>query len=302
MYEVVHVEKASSSSTSTPTKQEKKLATGQAVPPTPDSLQTHIERISESLSPNVVSGSMSVKKAQVEKHIPLEEPSLVVMPAVVEQQPTALKPGLENPTTTSNWGIKHFNPLQRQQEPYTALGIPATARSSGLQHMASYSANHTHVFLDPVTNTIPLSWQYPFTGHTTTVTTSSVPTLGPFPSVVTPSNPKPTTVPVLVFEHFPLNATATIVPCSEPGVDSRKRDSAGNNTKVAEGGPSKAPSAPKSLTKEENTKLLVGLARRLCLAGLEQTKKNLGTLATNVQRGKSLELQGVLQATIPWMK
>lgn len=141
MYEVVHVGKASSSTTSTPTKQEEKKV-AEAAPPTP--VQTRVE------SPSVVIVP-SAMKTQVEKPTPVE--SFCPSPVVIEQQQK--QPG-------HDWGIHHhLFEHQQQQEPYTALGIPATAKSSGLK---SYSTNHTHVFCDPVTNTLPLSWQssYPF--------------------------------------------------------------------------------------------------------------------------------------------
>ncbi|KAG0607472.1 hypothetical protein M758_8G031500 [Ceratodon purpureus] len=303
MYEVVHGEKASSSM-STPTNQEKLTTgerTGQDVPSTPGSVQMPLQRISsmtESLSPNVVSGSMPVK-AQVEKHIPLEKPSFTSPRSLVQVTSSRGVPdskSLEH-STMSNWGIK-YNPLQHpsqhlellQQEPYTALGIPATARYSGLQQMASYSANHTHVFLDPVDNTLPLSWQYPFTSQASTSVTASLPTLGPFPSTSTPSAPKTfsSTVPTPLFENGPgvpslnLNATATMFPCSESGVDSRTKDSA-SNAKLADGGPQvhKALKAPKPLTKSDHTKLFLDLGRRLCLAGIEHKSRvpeSIGTL------------------------
>ena len=310
MYEVVHGEKASSS-TSTQTNQEKLTIgerTGQDVPPTPTSVHMHLQGISSVKEflipnvPNIVSCPMPLK-AQVEKPS-FTSPSPLVMITVDRTSDQSVAPSFkvtsfEAPrgvpdsismehSTMPNWGIKH-NPLQNpsphlellQQEPYTALGIPAQARYSGLQQMASYSANHTHVFLDPVDNTIPLSWQHPFTSQTSAPVTALVPTRGPFPSAFGPSVTQTfsSTVPTPVFENFPavssvknLNATSTVVP--EPGVDSRLRDST-SNAKLTEGGPQvhKTVKAPKPLTKADHTKLFLGLGRRLCRTGVEQKTK-----------------------------
>ncbi|KAG0601215.1 hypothetical protein M758_11G093400 [Ceratodon purpureus] len=272
-YEVVHVERPPLF-TSTPPQQEKitlRERTGPDVPSIP-------------VEPS------SVEDITYERPLP-----------IASGQPTSMKHRLGNDTVSNHWGINQ-NPQQPevlQQEPYTALGIPATALTSGLQTIASYSANHTHVFLDPVENTIPLSWQYPFTTQVTT----SLPTFGPFPSVKFPTVASTfsiaTTVPIPIFEHFPgvsssrhVNAATTVLPCSE----NRSRDCI-SDVELADCGPQshKALTAPRLLTKVENSKLLLGLGRRLCKqAGLEPKPKDWSRqsrpLAIGLEPGKvSLE-------------
>lgn len=308
MYEVVHGEKASSS-TSTPSHQENNLTpgekTGQVVTPALDSASTQVERTSaknpptSSLSHNFLSDSMLIK-TQVENNVPVVD---VSFSQPVAEQPAVMKPVVENATT--NQTPQH---LDLFLEPYTALGIPATARSSGLQHMASYSANHTHVFLDPLENTIPLSWHYYFTSQAPISITTSVPTLGPFPSLfntsVSGSHSVANTVSIPIFEHFKgvsssmqLNAASTLFPCPASGIDSRTRDSS-SIVKMTEGVPqTQKATAPKALTKEQNSQLLLGLGRRLCLAGVEHKKKpcssHLQTRATTLQDQSQ---QGFFQA------
>ena len=317
MYEVVHGEKTSKASCSTSTlNEQKKVVSGEG---------TDQEDIFGSLSMQGQGEKQTpVKKRPVTKSATLDllmEQSMVSMTknfsgkplarsapseVVSAEQPPFKKPRVENIPRADWSGDNPLQPGLSQQESFTALGIPATASASGLQHMAPFGANHTHVFMHHTESSIPVSWQYPFSSQpptpVSTPVATPVPNLGPFPSSLHPSVSGPFssafvppvsgphasvqvrtvpgtysslgTVPVPSFEHFSnpfrhLNATSSFYPGTESGVGSRARDAI--LTKSVEG-----PSLPhktiahKSLTKIEYSKLLEGLGRRLCRVGLVQ--------------------------------
>lgn len=162
-----------------------------------------------------------------------------------------------------------YQPYQHQ--PYTALGIPATASASGLQQMGQFNA--TRVFLPPLENSIPLSWQYPFsqTGPNQ-MPAAPVLNLGPFPSSAIPPSAPVTystmaSVPIPNFDHFPGPApamlhpsTSSLFPCSDIGTGCTERDPAKSVEGIAH---AQRFSGSKALTKVETSKLLEGLGRRI---------------------------------------
>ena len=319
MYEVVHREKTSraSSSTSTLDDQEKKVVSGegmgQEVLCGPLLMQGQGEKqplvrkqpVTKAATVDLpVEQSMAcMTKNSSGKSLARSAPS----EGVCADQPPFKKPRVEN-NSIADWssGSYSLQPGPSQQESFTALGIPATASASGLQHMAPFGANHTHVFMHHTESSIPVSWQYPFSSQpptqVATPVATPVPNLGPFPSSLHPSVSGPFssafvppvsgphasaqvstvsgtysslgTVPVPTFEHFSnpfrhLNATSSFYPGTESGVGSRARDAI--LTKSAEGPPQPHKNtAHKSLTKIEYSKLLEGLGRRLCRVGLVQ--------------------------------
>ena len=310
MYEVVHREKTSkaSSSTSTLNEQEKKVVAGegmgQEVLCGPLLMQVQGEKqppIKKQPVTKAATVDLPVEQsmASITKNLSGTAPS----EGVSADQPPFKKPRVEN-NSVADWrsGSYPLQPGQSQQESFTALGIPATASASGLQHMAPFGANHTHVFMHHTESSIPVSWQYPFSSQPPTPVATPVPNLGPFPSSLYPSVSGPFssafvrpvsgphasaqvptvsgtysslgTVPVPTFEHFSnpsrhLNATSSFYPGIESGVGSRARDAILTKSMEGPSQPNKT-IAHKSLTKIEYSKLLEGLGRRLCRVGLVQ--------------------------------
>ena len=306
MYEVIHREKTSkaSSSTSTLSKQKKVVSRegtrqgdvcgslliqgqGEKQSPVkkrpvtkPATLDLLMEQSMASITKNL-SGKPLARSAPSE--------------GVSAEQPPFKKPRVENiPTADWNGDSNSLQPAPSQQDSFTALGIPATASASGLQHMGPFGANHTHVFMHHTESTIPVSWQYPFSSQPPTQAATSVSNLSPFPSSLHPSDSGPHvsaqvppvfgtspslgSVPVLTLKHFSnpsrhLNTTSSFDCCAGSGVGDTARDAA-IVAKPMEGlcQPHKT-TAHKSLTKNEHNRLLEGLGRYLCQVGLVQQPK-----------------------------
>ena len=305
MYEVVHGEKTSKASCSTSTlNEQKKVVSGEG---------TDQEDIFGSLSMQGQGEKQTpVKKRPVTKSATLDllmEQSMVSMTknfsgkplarsapseVVSAEQPPFKKPRVENIPRADWSGDNPLQPGLSQQESFTALGIPATASASGLQHMAPFGANHTHVFMHHTESSIPVSWQYPFSSQPPTRAATPVPNLSPFPSSLHPSVSGPYasaqvppvfgtnlslgTVPVPTFQHFSnpsrhLDTISSFYHCAGSGISSTARDVA-IVAKSMEGPcqPHKT-AAHKSLKKNEHNKLLEGLGRCLCQVGLVHQPK-----------------------------